>query len=151
MSNPGGNSLRRAGRDPWRYCTDTWRAAIDWVRQHPAWGGPHELILELQALRDRAEAAAWRGQAGATQRMVLLAIIDLALKLNQIEVNVSQRYLVEITARSGRKPISKALRALEEQGWLLRVSTGRDRLASRYRLLIDGNKTPCTTSTSWGA
>lgn len=148
-SNPGGRSLHKTGRDPWVAFQRTWRRAIERVRASPSWGGPQELIVELQALRDRAEATSWSGQAGITQRMVLMAVIDLAMKLNQIEVNYAERDLLLATSRATRKSIRNALRALVRQGWLRRVSTGTGKQASRYRLLID-KKTPCTTSTEGG-
>lgn len=157
-ANPGGKTLRRVegeGRDPHEYFLNSWRTAAEFVRERPALPGPQEVVVELIIMRERVQRQQWHGTQGATQRMVLTALIDLALKVGTVEVNASERQLVELTGRSTTKSIRAALKALRQDGWLRRTRVGTGRKGSSYRLHVERGVTETPPDTSlatpaWG-
>ena len=154
-AHPGGATLQRVhaeGRDPRQYLRGCWAKAADYIARSPAWEGPHELVADLLAMRERAQDHDWSGVRGSTQRMVLTALIDIAVRIGQVEVHASERQLLELTSRSTRRPIRDALRALAQDGWLRRRSVGSEGKASTYQLNIHHRvkKTPSATSRAAG-
>ncbi len=151
---PGGQSLRRVedgGRSPWLFWIKTWEKARVWVQANPALQDRHDAVAALCALRDRVQQQRWVGAAGTTQRLVLTALLDIAITVGSVTVSASHRQLVEATGRATRKAISSALEVLRQQGWLDLVQTGTGTHASTYRLTAPGaTKTPPATSLSWG-
>ncbi len=149
--HPVGESLRRVerqGRDPYAYFLTSWRTAAAYVRDRPALAGPQEATVELAALRERVQRHPWPGAQGATQRMVLTALIDIALRVGSVEVNASDRQLVEATSRSRPKAIRGARQALEGDGWLRRTRVGTDSKGSTYRLNVHAGVTTAPPNTS---
>ena len=134
---PGGKVLQRyerQGRDPRTEFRRSWEKARLFASQHPRFEGPQELGVQLVELQGRAEAHAWSGVAGSTQRMVLERLIEIAISTSQVEVSASERQLVEDTSRARRGSVRGALKALQRDGWIRRVTVGSVDKASTYRL-----------------
>ncbi|WP_404387402.1 hypothetical protein [Humibacillus xanthopallidus] len=135
--------------------TDSRNASSSWRRPHElptavsqAWEAARLRAEALPPIRTREEALEliqylqqqarrpWPGRGGATQWVVLNAILDVALSLGRIEFDFSLRDLAQ-HAGCAVDTARRALKFLAKEGWLQEVHPGSPRgLAARYRLLV---------------
>jgi DNA-binding transcriptional ArsR family regulator len=91
-----------------------------------------DVLAGLAALRDEMERWPWRGIAGATDRAVLLAHLDVAERVG-VPYAATNRQIAE-AAGVRRQTVTKAHRRLMHVGWLAHDVAGHSGEATRWRL-----------------
>lgn len=114
----------------------------------PAPADAAEAREQLDALAAAIDAAPWRGQAGATDRSVLLALVRRGHARGSLTPTMSLRELAE-AAPCVLSTVQRAIRRLEAAGWLYKADRGRGRTvtangehhesadATRWRIRIE--------------
>lgn len=128
-----GREVLRSDHRRRRLLTRVWQAAEDLAQDRPAFADPLAVRRWVEDLRRLADRHPWPGQAGNSNRLVLDALLDLALAQRTTVVTASVR---AIEAQSGvtRTTASRALKRLTDRGWLSRAQEGRGEEANRYQL-----------------
>jgi DNA-binding MarR family transcriptional regulator len=135
--NAGGASAqKRSGkvREDWLW--RTWEKAVDYVTSNPPVVNADDARRQLGEIRAAIAASAdrWRGQAGATNRAVLEAHLQVAEEIGAVAgYHLAVRSLAE-RAGINKDTACAANQRLVEQGWLHREWIGRGTAATRWRL-----------------
>jgi hypothetical protein len=154
-SNVGGEKLQeRATKTPAgarRMLVNSWAKARAYVRAHPP-GGSKEIVAELARTRDAITSRRWPGQAGTTDRAIMLALVDIGIAISQVVVSASIRQLAGLVGRQQYATVMNSLDRLQDGKWIRRETKGSGKTSSRYRLLKPppNTNTPLTTSKDIG-
>ncbi|UZG56244.1 helix-turn-helix domain-containing protein [Rhodococcus opacus] len=80
-------------------------------------------------------AAGWPGQAGTTDKGVMLALCDLAISHGTSTPTFGVRRIAEVAQLGSDKTVRRSLERLSEAGWIRRVPASSKGLADGYKLL----------------
>lgn len=123
----------------------TWKRAKAFVERHGHVTHSPTIHPEVEGIRALAYETI-TGRTADTDLIVLDAVLDRALKLNRFEIGYAILPLAEDT-RLDAGTVRAALRRLRAPGWLVRLTEGRDGMASTYRV---GVPEVCLKSTKRG-
>lgn len=112
-----------------------WRGRVVYASTHPARGGSSTVAPIVGAILAAVDAQArrWGGQAGPTDRAVLHALLDRALRADRMRVHAGARDLA-LDAGVSRSAAARAMYRLARDGWLTRVEQAAGTRAAEYRL-----------------
>lgn len=115
------------------YVRRSWGRARARVASSPAFRDRDGAREVVQQIEQHADAIAWPGKAGSTDRAVLQAHLDLARELGLLTYGASDR---SIGLRAGTRyaTANEAHRRLVVRGWLRRLQKGTGSKASTWRL-----------------
>jgi hypothetical protein len=136
--NLGGAKVQQIAEEEGRqraraYVRRSWKRAQERVTSSPAFRDRDDARKVVQQIEQHADAIAWPGKAGSTDRAVLQAHLDLARELGLLTYGASDRFIGE---RAGTRyaTANKAHKRLVARGWLTRLQKGKGPKASTWRL-----------------
>jgi hypothetical protein len=142
------------GKSTLQALLELWFKTIDYTHNHPAIGDRYDAAQQIADARTAMLTIRFPGKAGASQRAVLRALYDRAVRQNSVVVEASQRELVEEAGLATRGAIVNALDALARQGYLVSVKVSASvNERSTYRLLlprVESSPLPTSGGGSWG-
>lgn len=112
-----------------------WQRAAEMVRDSPLMASEAEALEVIEELMDAAARAPWGGRSGPRDRGVLRGLHLAALSLGSLALGMSVRHLAVITGIN-RDSVNKALKSLEERGWIHEVEAAHVGRARRFRLAM---------------
>ena len=134
--NKGGFScFRRKRLNPRRWFDGDWKRAERKVAYRPKLAGRQEAVYQARTLREEADKLQWRGTAGASDRAVYDALLEIGEQLAKLlDVGVSVRQLGE-RAGVGRGTASKSLKRLRARGLIGQSFPGHGKVPARWNLM----------------
>jgi hypothetical protein len=140
-SNRGGRHLQRIqrerGLDAARYDIGrTFTRARAWVSQNAGIRDRHDAASRLAELDQLVQETAWKGRQGATDRRIMLLLINIGLRLHLVEFDAAIRRLAD---EAGCRPptVRKARERLVADGWLIPTQSKSALATSRWRINLD--------------
>ncbi len=147
--NAGGHGYRERLDRPGKRHADHWLRHHVWPsatkaaeRRPPA--DATEARARLTEHATAVDAAPWPGVAGATDRAILVALLDRACALGTLTPTLSHRGIAKATGVS-RRTVSTATKRLKAAGWLQVADLGRGRTG----IDADGTRREHSTATRW--
>lgn len=128
-----GRLVARSDHRRRRVLTRVWDAAETLAQDRPAFADALAVRHWVENLRRLSYADAWGGQAGNSDRLVLDALLDLALSQRTTVVTASVRTLEAATGVT-RTTASRALKRLAGRGYVSTAQESRGEEAKRYQL-----------------
>lgn len=129
------------------YVDSAWRAACEYVREHPPAATNRERI---EALQEQVPAMQWTVRTGPQDRSVYRTLLDVGHAAASLEVDASVRRLAELTNLS-TSGVQSALRRLATAGYIERLEE-ENRLsadACSYRLTASLPAKSSVTPHTW--
>lgn len=129
------------------FVDSAWRAACEYVREHPPAATNRERI---EALQEQVPAMQWTVRTGPQDRSVYRTLLDVGHTAASLEVAASVRRLAELTNLS-TSGVQAALRRLSSAGYIERLE-GENRLsadACSYRLAASLPAKSSVTPHTW--
>ena len=125
------------------------RASERWQASPPRREERESARAAVAGLRHFVEHMAWRGKAGGTDSVVILAHLEIAHRLAATMYNASARQIAEATG-AHRITVQRSHRRLVRAGWLVCERTGRGSEATTWTLLRLPDSLPPTCSCGAG-
>lgn len=160
--NEGGAALRRrfgkrSERGARAWFDRVWGTAEEYVAANPpvqAPGDPYEIRMDLTTMLAEADTWPWPtaqyrstmhsgvlfSVRGTIMRRCLEGIIKIGIKAATTTPYASHRHLLDVSGIGSSHSLSKALIALEEMGWIRKITKGEGKRASTYELLLEGER-----------
>jgi len=133
--NKGGFTSFRKKRSTRRWFERDWASAVRKVASVPKLVGRPEAVYMARTLREGADAMQWQSMAGATDRAVYDALLEIGEKLGKLlDVGASVRQVGE-RAGVGRETASKSLKRLQARGLISQSFAGHGKVPARWNLM----------------
>ena len=130
-ANVGGEKVReKFSRAARKYVELSYRKALAF---EPAREQPASVSTEIRAFARAVERADWPGSAGATDRTVVTALIDVASQIGSTTIGMSVRQLGEL-AGIHKGTAARSLRRLKKAGFIERVAEAHGHNAAVWKL-----------------
>lgn len=133
-NNRGGAKVQEMNpRKARKYVQRSYEKAVRYAKAKPPIESASAARAEIQAIRTDASEARWPGTAGATDRVVLDALLVIALEAGTIKPTASVRQLAE-RAGVDKDTVSRSLRRLVDAGYITRLKKGQGTRASQWHI-----------------
>jgi hypothetical protein len=118
--------------------------------QIPPFRNRSDVLAKIDEIEHAADAMAWRGRAGATDRAVLQAHMIIARRVCRLKYGAAVREVAELSGVASPGTVSVSHRRLARGGWLVVLQASTREAPTRYLLRLPKGSQQNTHPTGGG-